>query len=228
MQPNNSSSISRGPHFPEVGGAEYQSVPPSPFRPRPLIPRLIAGKNQEALAPSPVEIKVVALTGTGLGSSTCYPPSIGCPARPLGSAVQPSVPPLPPPPPAAQSLAWPRLPCPPPSATLVGCLDLHWKVGVRSEGVNCQDSELIRKAISGACWHCVLQKRKLKTENGDSTEITEGQTANRGGAGRPDHLLVPRPLLLTINNTTPQNEICHTELTRAKHLASHLALVCAQ
>ena len=170
---------------------------------------------------------MVALTGTGLGSSTCYPPSIGCPARPLGSAVQPSVPPLCPPPLAAQSLAWPGLPCPPPSATLVGCLDLHWKVGVRSEGESCQDSELIRKGISGAYWHCVLQKRKLKTEDGGEYR-DHRRSANRGGAGGPDHLLVPRPLLLTINNTTPKNEICHRELTRAKHLASHLALVCAQ
>ena len=131
---------------------------------------------------------MVALTGTGLGSSICYPPSIGCPARPLGSAVQPSVPPLCPPPLAAQSLAWPGLPCPPPSATLVGCLDLHWKVGVRSEGESCQDSELIRKGISGAYWHCVLQKRKLKTEDGGEYR-DHRRSANRGGAGGPDHLL---------------------------------------
>ena len=105
--------------------------------------------------------------------------------------------------------------------------DLHWKVGVRSEGESCQDSELIRKGISGAYWHCVLQKRKLKTEDGGEYR-DHRRSANRGGAGGPDHLLVPRPLLLTINNTTPKNEICHRELTRAKHLASHLALVCAQ
>lgn len=141
-------------------------VPPPPFLPDHSYPDSLLVRTKEALAPSPVEVKVVALTGTGLGSSTCYPPSIGRPARPLGSAVQPSVPPLPPPPPAAQSLAWPRLPCPPPSATLVWCLDLHWKVGVRSEGESCQDSELIREGISGSCWHCVLQKRKLKREDG--------------------------------------------------------------
>ena len=57
---------------------------------------------------------------------------------------------------------------------------------------------------------------------GESAEITEGQTANRGGEGWPDHLLVPRPLLLTINTILPpKNEICRRELTHAKHLASH-------
>lgn len=46
--------------------------------------------------PSQVDVKVVALTGTGSRGRTCHPSAIGRLASLLGSAVQPSVPPRPP------------------------------------------------------------------------------------------------------------------------------------
>lgn len=102
---------------------------PFPLPPRPLLPRLIAGNNRGRPGSQPMEVKVVSLTGTGRGGRTCHPASVDRPSRPLSSAVQPSVPPLPPPLLAAQSPARPRPPCPPPSASLVRCLDLQRKVG---------------------------------------------------------------------------------------------------
>lgn len=45
---------------------------------------------------SQVDVKVVALTGTGSGGRTSHPAAIGGLASLLGSAVQPSAPPRPP------------------------------------------------------------------------------------------------------------------------------------
>lgn len=102
-------------------------------------PDSLLATTEDALAPSRVKVKVVALTETGRRGRNCHPASVGRPTRPLGSAVQPSVPPLPPP--AAQSSARPRPPCPPPTAgpAVEGGGLPRW------EGERCQDSELLRR-----------------------------------------------------------------------------------
>ena len=154
-------------------------VPPFPFLPDRSYPdSLLAKKTEEALAPGRVDLKVVALTGTGCGGRTGHPAAVGCPARPLGSAVQPSVPPLPP----ARPNRWPGLARPAPSPSASGPVPGPAEEGgglPRSEGDSCQSLELKRRESRGPL---ASHTQRSKTEDGGLKECAK--TLQRSQANR--------------------------------------------
>lgn len=71
--------------------------PPFPVLSNHSYPDSLLKTTEEALAPSRVGLMAAALTGTGRGGRICHPEAVGCPTRPLVSALQLSAPPSPPP-----------------------------------------------------------------------------------------------------------------------------------
>lgn len=136
-------------------------VLPFPFSPDRSYPDSLLATIEEALAPGRVDLKVVALTGAGRGGRTGHPAVVGCPARLLGSAVQPSVPPSLPRCPIA-GRASPALP--PPPQPLVLCLDLQRKVGA-SQG---------RRVIAVRAWNSRGESRGPLASHIQRSETKDG------------------------------------------------------
>lgn len=151
-----------------MGGAEDRGGPLLPFLPDYSHPDSLLATTEETPAPSRADVNVVTLTGTVRGARTCHPTALGRPARPLGSAVQPSVPPRPPPCPIA-CRALPALP-PAPTHSLSGPGPGPAEV---SGGLPRSEGEI-------AVWTCNSREGNLRVPLAPSVPRRETKDGGRG------------------------------------------------